>query len=165
MKISFSEMKKGDMNGVVDLYSRILHPSYISYGEITEGLAVNSKRFSKDVRSKFKKYIIGSVNRKNRRVLVARADGLVAGFVCVEIKKAAAGHLECWISDLGVDRLYRRSGIARKLIKKAKEWGKKEKAKYYFLESGHGNSNAHRLFESEGFSPLNIIFMGSVGRK
>lgn len=165
MRINFRELKRGDVERVVNLYSSVLHPSYISYGEITEGLAASTTEFSKDVSKKFEKYIRDSLRKKDRTVVLAFADNFLLGFICVDAKKAIGGHTECWISDLGVGKSHRRSGVAKRLMKEAMEWGRKHKARYYFLESGYTNTSAHKLFESEGFRPLNVVYMKIVDRK
>jgi ribosomal protein S18 acetylase RimI-like enzyme len=158
MKLLIRKLKKSDIKETSLLYSKVINPSYISYGEITGGLAKNPKEFSNKVIDYFEKYITDSLNN-GAGVYVALADKNIVGFVCLEIKETEAGHKECWITDLGVSKLFRRFGIAKNLLQKAYSFGNKNKVKYFFLESGCSNTNAHSLFKKEGFAPLNIIFI------
>ncbi len=92
-------------------------------------------------------------------VFVASTDKNIIGFVCIEIKKAKAGHGEGWISDLGVLEPFRRFGVAKELMQHAYSFGRKHKIKHFFIESGYANHGAHALFEKEGFTPLNVVFI------
>lgn len=153
------KLKKSDIDQTVLLYSKIIHPAYISYGEITEGLAISPKEFSNKALNAFKKFITKSLNRDGLAVFVAINEKDIIGFVCVEINKAKAGHQEGWITDLGVEKPFRKLGIAKKLLATAYLFGNKNKVKHFFIESGYANHGAHSVFKKEGFKPLNIIFI------
>ncbi len=159
MKILIRELKKLDVQEVGRIYSEIIQPSYISYGEIAEGLAINTKKFSSTAVKDFEKYISRGIGLKTRITYVALAEQAVVGFMCVRIQKASAGHKECWIDDIGVGIKFRRLGVAKKLVHQADLFGKKNKSGYFFLESGYTNKSAHTFFEKEGFKPLNIVFI------
>lgn len=159
MKLLIRELKEADLESTSLVYAEVVHPAYISYGEVTDGLASELKVFSNKAIIYFKKYLANSLTKTDSVVYVALVDNKVIGFVCLEIKQAKAGHQECWIMDLGVKKSFRRAGIAKKLMHQAYSFGKKSKVKYFFLESGYANSGAHYLFKKEGFAPLNIVFV------
>ena len=159
MATTICKLKKTDIEQTVLLYSKIIHPAYISYGEITEGLAINPKEFSDKALNSFKRFITKSLNSDNIAVYVALNKKDIIGFVCIEINKAKAGHQEGWITDLGVEKQFRRYGVAKKLLATAYSFGNKNKVKHFFIESGYANHGAHAVFKKEGFKPLNIIFI------
>jgi len=159
MKLLIRELKEADVEATSLVYAEVVHPAYISYGEVTDGLASELKVFSNKAIIYFKKYLANSLTSTDSAVYVALVDKKVIGFVCLEIKPAKAGHQECWIMDLGVLKSFRRADIAKKLMQKAYSFGKKSKVKYFFLESGYTNHSSHSLFKKEGFKPLNIVFV------
>ncbi len=157
-RISIRELAASDVEAVAEIYASIIHPSYLAYGEVAEGTA-DLKGFSKNAVSSFRKEILGSTDDPSRRVFAAMHEKCPIGFAYAEIKRSPAGHRECWIHDLGVSKEFRKMGTAKKLLDAARSFGKKHKAKYILLESGHGNKAAHHLFEKEKFVPLSIIFI------
>ena len=158
MKLLIRLLKEQDIEKTTSLYSRVIHPSYIAYGELNEGSAKNPQQFSKKAVKNFKKYLKEFLSRKDKTVYLAIIKNKIVGFICIEIKKVKAGHKECGIMDMGVDKPFRRHGIAKKLIQKAYVFGKQNKVKYFYLSSGYKNLGAHALFKKEGFVPLNIVF-------
>jgi ribosomal protein S18 acetylase RimI-like enzyme len=168
MEYSIRELQESDIKETVATYMKVIHPAYISYGEITEGFATSSREFSPNVTEYFEKFITNSLNTHDRQVYVALVDEQVIGFVCMEVKHAEAKHNECWITDLGVTQPFRHVGVATALMHKAYAYGEEHQVAYFFLESGYDNHDAHSLFEHEDFVPLNVVFMkkanlGSLG--
>ncbi len=159
MNILIRELKKSEVKDVALVYSMVIHASYISYGEIAEGLAKSPTIFSPDAVKNFEKYITRGIGLKSRITYVALVNEIVVGFICVRIQKAKAGHFECWIDDIGVDKKFRRLGIAKRLLTESYAFGKRNKTKFFLLESGVRNTDVHRLFEKEGFKSLNTIFI------
>ncbi len=147
-----------DVPAVMRIYAEAISRSYIAYEEVTKGLAT-PERFSKTAVKSFKQEIVDSIGSRVCRVYVARYEGVPAGFVNIELKKVAGGHRECWILDIGVEKRFRKMGIAKKLMRETYAFGKKNKVKYFFLESGASNVGAHEFFEKEGFAPLSTIFV------
>ncbi len=159
MTLLIRPLRKPEIKAVVSIYSKVIHPSYIAYGELNDGSAKNSKEFSNKAIKNFKKYVSGFLGKKDKAVYVAFIEKDMVGFICVEIKKAKAGHKECGIMDMGVAKPFRRLGIAKKLMQKVYSFGEKSKVKYFFLNSGYHNHGAHAFFKKEGFVPLNIVFI------
>ena len=157
-EIRIDNLALSDLDAVVRIYSEVIGLSYVAYGELTEGFAT-PRGFSKQAPKLFAKEVRASIKSSVWCVYVARYKDRLVGFVYVELKKSPAGHRECWILDLGVSKKFRRMGIAQRLLAAAYKFGRVRKVKYFFLESGEGNTRAHRLFEKEGFSPLATIFV------
>jgi ribosomal protein S18 acetylase RimI-like enzyme len=151
-------MKIEDIDDVSNLYLKIIRPEYISYGEIANGMTNGINTFSKNAFRIFDKDLKRDFKNKNKPVFVSDLNGKIVGFVCLNISKTKVGK-ECWILDLGVNKKYRKLGIAKQLLSEAYKFGNKEKVKYFLLESGVNNHSAHELFKKQGFKPLNTVFI------
>jgi ribosomal-protein-alanine N-acetyltransferase len=82
----------------------------------------------------------------NRHTLKAASDGIVHGFVTVQV---AAGEAE--ILSLAVKTATRRQGVASSLMKAAIEVCRKQLVSSLYLEVAEGNSPARKLYEKFGF--------------
>jgi GNAT superfamily N-acetyltransferase len=157
-EIVIDKLTSRDRREVARIYTEAISRSYIAYEEVTIGLAT-PLAFSKKAAKSFEQKLSKSIRSKTEQVYIARLETVPVGFIFLHIKKAPSGHRECWILDLGVAKRHRRHGIAGALMRTAYAFGKKNRAAYFFLESGASNVGAHEFFEKEKFVPLSTIFM------
>jgi ribosomal protein S18 acetylase RimI-like enzyme len=164
--ISVREMTIDDVDSVIEIYDRVYNSKYISFGELAAGLAIKSGvhfERAENALEIFREEVVGLVSKseaENSEVkqFVGIVDNVIAGFALANLETTKAGHIECWLNDLGVLSDYRRRRIGSQLVDKVIEWGTKHNAKYFLLESGIDNELAHRLFEKKDFHPLAIVF-------
>jgi GNAT superfamily N-acetyltransferase len=84
-------------------------------------------------------------------VLVADADGAIAGFLTVydEFDSVRFGH-RAWVEDLAVDPGRRSQGIGKALLDAAKDWARERGATHLELDSALTRPDAHRFYDREG---------------
>jgi ribosomal protein S18 acetylase RimI-like enzyme len=93
------------------------------------------------------------LNDPNAEIFVAELDGAIAGAVSLWVRPRLNWTTpEAWIPDLYVDPAFRRRGAARALLDACVEAGRERGCHRVVLESGHERSEAHRLYESYGFT-------------
>jgi GNAT superfamily N-acetyltransferase len=92
-------------------------------------------------------------------LLVADTGATLAGFVTVflDIDSVRYGQ-RAWVEDLAVDPARRSTGIGKRLLDAAKEWGRARGASHLELDSGLARLDAHRFYEREGPSWKSICF-------
>jgi len=156
--INIQAMSLDDVAKVVEIYSKVYNSAYVSFGELAAGLADSSGFPTENAVELFREEVVSLVTSSDEGQFVATIDGCVAGFALASLEDTVAGHIECWLSDMGVLPDYQGRKIGRKLVEKVIEWGCQENAKYFLLESGLDNEQAHRFFEGAGFHPLAIVF-------
>jgi GNAT superfamily N-acetyltransferase len=156
-QIAVRRMSAADIAPVAQIYAEALDPSYISFSELAEGKAERIGVLSKCAPSIFREQLISILDSPQHGLFVASAARPV-GFALASLHQAEAGHIECWLDDIAVRQIWRRSGTARCLVQHVIEWGETERAKYFLLESGIDNHAAHHLFAREGFVPLSTVF-------
>ena len=147
-----------DIETVTNIYAEVLEPSYISYSELGEGKADGFGKLSANASNIFREQLISLLNSPRHGFFVAVINNEITGFALASIHQTEAGHFECWLDDIAVGHKWQRRSIAKGLIIEVLEWGKKNNAKYFLLESGVQNDSAHYLFESFGFQPLSTVF-------
>jgi ribosomal protein S18 acetylase RimI-like enzyme len=152
------EMISTDLDAVTRIYEDVFNPTYISFSELAEGKAVAPSHPSPEAATIFRKQLIGRLNSSSSGLFVASFEGNIVGFAFASLRNTEAGHIECWLDDIGVSHNHRGQGIGEMLVKQIQDWGNQQGAKYYLLESGVQNEFAHRLFERLGFHPLAIVF-------
>jgi GNAT superfamily N-acetyltransferase len=134
--------------------------SYISHGELQQGLAVSPDRWIDSLED-----ALGSdfgAYDDSRIVLAAfQASGDMVGVLAMHI---AQGGKTCFatIEDMAVDPGARGGGVGRALVADAAERARQRGAANLFLESGVGNSGAHTFFERQGFAPVSKVFRLSL---
>lgn len=156
--ISIRAMNLDDVDKVVEIYSKVYNSAYVSFGELAAGLADGPGSPTENAVELFREEVVGLVTNSDAGQFVATIDDDVAGFALASLEGTVAGHIECWLNDMGVLPGYQGRKIGRKLVDKVIEWGSKGDAKYFLLESGLDNEQAHRFFEGTGFHPLAIVF-------
>jgi GNAT superfamily N-acetyltransferase len=155
--IKIRKMKLTDLESVARVYNEVFDSTYISFGELSAGLAVAPGMQSEQAAILFKEELAELLHKSSSGLFVAIDKDIVVGFAIASLRAAEAGHLECWLDDLGVSQNHRGRKIGRNLIENVLNWGNQEGVKYFLLESGLHNK-AHRLFVSMGFQPLSVVF-------
>jgi ribosomal protein S18 acetylase RimI-like enzyme len=81
------------------------------------------------------------------------------GFVQLYPSFSSVSAKRLWIlNDLFVTASARRSGVAKQLMNRAKDYAEESKAKGLFLETGANNKNGQALYESLGYQKLSEFF-------
>lgn len=156
--IQIRNMTKDDINAVVDIYTQAFDISYISFGELAAGLAESPGQISVKSSDLFQQELGELLATSENGLFIGMVNSEVVGFAIATLHETRAGHLECWLDDLGTSTKYRRCGVAKALVKEVLNWGTEQGAKYFLLESGVNNKAAHKLFEDIGFQPLATVF-------
>jgi GNAT superfamily N-acetyltransferase len=156
--IQIREMTLNDVDKVVQIYYKVYNSAYISFGELAAGLADGPGRPTGNAVDLFREEVIGLVTGSAEGQFVASIGNDVAGFALASLEDTDAGHLECWLNDLGVLPDYQGKKIGRRLVDRVIEWGTQGNAKYFLLESGLDNEQAHSFFETVGFHPIAVVF-------
>lgn len=152
------EMTASDIDAVTELYENVLTPTYISFGELNEGKAECLGRLSPRAVTIFREQLVSLTSSPVHGFFVAVSEDRIIGFALASLQHAEAGHIVCWLDDIGVGKPWQNRGIGQALVEKVYDWGAERNAKYYLLESGIANESAHRLFEQLGFKPLAAVF-------
>ncbi len=131
-------------------------PSYISHSEMWEGRATGPNEWAVDLNNRISQEyteIISSSSR-SKRIGIAKEGCNTIGLVVVCMNEAAK---YCVLEDMVIARLWRNSGVGERLL----EWVVAEvrscNIQSMFLESGIGNTAAHRFFQKHGFERCSIV--------
>ncbi len=96
-------------------------------------------------------YLQSFLEKPHCMVLVAmKGAEVVGGLVAYELEKFEQDRREIYIYDLAVAELYRRQGIATRLINELKNIAKTRKAYVIFVQADPGDIPAIKLYESLG---------------
>jgi [ribosomal protein S18]-alanine N-acetyltransferase len=94
------------------------------------------------------------------RGLLFRAD---TDLLCAEIGGTLVGYAVCWfvldqgeLGNVAVDPVFRRRGIAARLVEATLERARKRRAKEVFLEVRRSNDVAQRLYKRLGFREVGV---------
>lgn len=158
MLVKINKMSAAEIEAVTKIYAEILHPDYISFSELAEGKAEGVGRLSNQAANIFQEQLVALLDSQRHGFFVATVDNNIVGFALASLHQTEAGHIECWLDDIGVMLVWQKNGIGKALVEHVLEWGKEGNAKYILLESGLENEQAHHLFEHLGFRPLSIVF-------
>ena len=151
-------MVSADIDAVTSDYAEVLDPSYISFSELAEGKATDSFTLSSRASNIFREQLADLFDSSDHGFFVVTVNDEVIGFALASLHKTEAGHMECWLDDIGVRPKWRGHGFARALVSQVFNWGTEGQASYFLLESGVRNESAHHLFEELGFQPLSAVF-------
>lgn len=97
-------------------------------------------------------------------LIVAEApNGAIAGYLLAERQARDSTPFRpplhfLYIHHIAVDSLYRRERVGESLVQHVFDIAKAERADATRLDSWVFNAGAHRFFEAQGFTPMNIIF-------
>lgn len=152
-------MTAADIETVVSLYCEVMDSTYVSFSELAEGKANAFFEISPRAGEIFRAQLVDFLSDPKHGFFAAFIGDEVVGFALASLRTAEAGHVECWLDDLGVRSSWRRRGIAKALVAEVFAWGAQERSEYFLLESGVLNESAHGLFRALGFRPLAFVFM------
>ncbi len=156
--LSLRAMSLGDVDQVVELYAQVYSADYISFSELAAGLADAPGAISAEAMDIFQDDLIEILTESPAGNFVALSKGEIVGFVMASLEEAPAGHMECWINDMGVSPSYQGQSLGKQLVEAIVDWGKRNKVKYFLLESGFSNKKSHNFFEGLGFKPMATVF-------
>ena len=110
-------------------------------------------------------YFSNLLDNDDGEVIVAREEGRIVGYIAVCVRKQP-GYWKVKrvgdISGLMVQNAYRRRGIARQLMDKAKEFFEKKGVKYFTVYTAIENRGAIKFYEQSGLQPLYTTMLGKV---
>lgn len=156
--IAVKKMSAAEIEPVTSIYTEILHPSYISFSELAEGKAEGLGKLSGRATDIFREQLVALLDSDSHGFFVATVTDNIVGFALASLHQTEAGHIECWLDDIGVRHKWQKNGIGKALVEQVLDWGRQRNARYFLLESGLKNESAHHLFEHLGFQPLSIVF-------
>ena len=105
------------------------------------------------------------IDDEDGETFIALTGGRIVGYITVyvrtqpiywKIKKVGD------ISGLMVQKAYRRRGIARQLLAKARAFFEKKAVRYFTVYTAIGNRGALEFYERSGLLPLYTTMMGAV---
>lgn len=91
------------------------------------------------------------IDGKREQVFVADIDGIVAGFIHIELYSVLYCENGSNLLGLAVSSDYRKNGIGRALLKRAEDWAESNGAKWVRLNSGESRKDAHRFYHNLGY--------------
>jgi ribosomal protein S18 acetylase RimI-like enzyme len=150
-------MTSADLDTVIKIYLEVVTSSYLSFTELADGTAAEPGKVSERASTIIRKQLLEKLQSSDYALFVLTRDRIV-GFAVAELRHTAGGHIECWLEDLGVRPQWRHQGIGKRLVQHVLEWGRLHNTRYFLLESGVNNEDAHRLFSKLGFQPLSKVF-------
>ena len=101
------------------------------------------------------------LNNHQEVVVVAEEDGILAGFVCAQVKKSFCYNSRyAEISEVFVNEKYRRRKIASKMIRFIEEFCMQHYALHNFeLQTGEDNLGAQALYRTLGYGTDHEILL------
>ena len=156
--VSIRKMTASDIETVTHIYEERLHPDYISFSELADGKAERPGQLSNQAAAIFRRQLTAVIESERCGFFVAMMNDHVVGFALASLRKAQAGHEECWLDDIAVKSSWTKHGVGTALVQWVIDWGRQRHARHILLESGQNNTSAHHLFEHLGFQPLSTVF-------
>ena len=160
-KIAIRKMISEDIETLSKIYQENYTNNYISFSELSEGLANTPHCISPNAIDIFRKNLIHNFKENQSGYFIAHIENKITGFALASLHLTDGG-LECWLDDLIVAKKYHRQGIGKKLIEEVIQWGQRQNASYFLLESGIKNKSAHHFFEDMGFEPMAMVFWKKI---
>jgi GNAT superfamily N-acetyltransferase len=156
--VQIRRMETRDIDGAVKVYEEVFEQSHVSFSELDDGKADTPDGPFDPAPHVFRSQLKEYLDHSEALLLVACIDREVVGFAVAELRRAQAGHMECWLHDMGVREVWRGRGIGRALAEPLIEWGTGAGAKYFLFESGVGSETARRMCRTMGFAPLATVY-------
>ena len=102
---------------------------------------------------KVKEFYEKMINNDDRRILVARDNDIILGYVYgfIQDNGSLYNNKVAQLDALFVKEQYRGNGIARSLMKEFINWAEEKEVAYIELSVCKDNTNAISLYENEGF--------------
>lgn len=113
----------------------------------------------KDTKKKYLDYLKTDLTRQWRAVFVAVGDGKIVGMIIGKRYNAISisrFKRKGYMSNLYVDKIYRKRGIGKKLLIHTLKWLKKKGVRHVSLEIHTKNSAAQNLSRKIGFKDYTI---------
>ncbi len=100
-------------------------------------------------------------NNKQELIVVAEEDGVLVGFVCIQVKKSFCySDVVAEITEVFVDKKYRRRKNASSMIAFAESYCKQHYSLHKFeLLTGKENYEAQAMYQSQGYKRENEVLM------
>lgn len=130
-------------------------PSYISHGEIQTGLSPDGSHWAADLVDLL---AADFAEPGDRDMLVGRDASNSIRALLILAWEASKRRAFAVIEDMVVDPASRGQGIGSTMLAMAHARVTERGVEWVFLESGLGNSGAHRFFEREGFEKTGHVF-------
>jgi GNAT superfamily N-acetyltransferase len=89
-----------------------------------------------------------------RTLLVAQADGLVAGFIDVHVQRVVESEPYGEVGGLVVDAAHRGSGIGRALLEAAAAWSQARGLERLWIRANLARVGPHEFYEAVGCSTV-----------
>lgn len=121
-----------------------------------------------DVALFYADHMLGNAEEKSGVVLVAHADGVAIGFICAWIEAGSdmlvsdAERAHGYVSDLYVDKQWRRSGVAGQLMQAVEVELKDRGCRRIELCAKALNASAVSFYERSGYQPYEVIFAKNI---
>ncbi len=156
-QVQVRRMTARDIERVVAIYGDIFDKPYVSFAELDEGKADGPDGPFDQARAVFSAELRELLDHSEALLLVACVNNEIVGFGRANLRRARAGHMECWLHDIGVADAWRGKGIGRALTDPLVEWGRQAGAKYLLLETGAENHAGQEMFRKLGFVSLATV--------
>lgn len=153
-KINFRKAKAKDIPFLVILNS-----------ELDNSLRAPFRKIKTNSNKIVETFFLKAINNKKQIIFLAELKKEIIGFVLINIRSAPQifqNKFEAVITDLFVKKEFRKKGIAKNLIKKAKAFAKKNKCPYVRLNVYYSNKIAKKVYEKLDFKKFAIIYAGEV---
>lgn len=131
--------------------------SYISHGELMEGLAQDANNWVQDIEERLSRTFAeyGDANHQIYTAISSSDD--IIGVLSLSFG-GSERHQFLLVEDLAVHPEYRGMGVGQSLMDKALSLAKEKQLKNVYLESGIQNHQAHEFFETRGFVAISKVF-------
>lgn len=119
-----------------------------------ENLMILNDKFNGKGETAIENVIKSLENNKQEIIVVAEEKKILVGFVCVQLKKSFCyNNIIPEITEVFVDEIYRRKGIAGEMISFAESYCKKHyKFTHFELLTGVENNEAQALYKKMGYN-------------
>jgi ribosomal protein S18 acetylase RimI-like enzyme len=134
-----------------------------------EGIQEHERQFYPELRpgsemADYGLWMLRQVEERNGAILMARAGEHTIGCVCAWIEPGderlveAAERSHAYVSDLFVDRAFRRRGVAQTLLRRIEEEMRRRGARRIQIHARGQNAQAIRCYEEFGYTSYVVIF-------
>jgi GNAT superfamily N-acetyltransferase len=153
MKSAIRDADAADIASLAELVGEVQAPHVASRPETFKELR------SEEVAD----WLRGLFQNPSVRVWVADVDGVVQGYLVAVVRRQSEGpftfeRISIELDQIGVRRAYRRSGVARALVKAAVAYAEAAGIRAIELTSWAFNQGAHEAFRKLGFAPKVVRF-------
>ena len=151
--VKIKKATKRDISKVLEL-SRNFIEEYRKATKMKTKVSINTALSYK------KKFFEKDLSSGNGVIFVAEKDKKIIGYIFVLTftpgMEKAKRYSPAYISDLHIEKPFRRKGFAKKLIKEAEKWSKDKNKKEIILDVGTFNKGAIDLYKGIKFKDKSI---------